>query len=160
MRRLWENLPDDLQWGLSWGAGGALFFTVVALFLFGVQFLLTGQLPPSWADVWEGTGRHSMWWAIPAYWVGGVIAGVLLGWMRGFAGRSNWTAAFTGIVISFLMALMFAATGYGFTAWPRDAVIVAGIYALLAGPIFGVMLRKQYAGALWKDEDGRWHIDL
>lgn len=160
---LWERIPDNIQWGLIWGAGFAAFFSLIAIAIWLLMVLTTGDLDP-WGDIQfvdvQGVEPGiSIWTILIAYWGGGLAAGTLAGWMRTLAKSAWWGAVLTGIVAGMPVSAAMMLVIFGFAGWSRLATMswIAGF--LVFGPFYALLIKYRYSGHLYQDEDGGWKID-
>lgn len=164
MLRWWNWLSDDVQWGLIWASGAAGFFSLIALGIWFVMVVATGDLSP-WASMdvlqhrEEVEGQISLWEILVVYWGAGLPAGALTGWLRPLAARSWWGAIFVGIVVGFIVAGAFILAIVGLSQWNRSITNWWLMWSVIFGPFYAVLIKYRYSGQLRKTEEGDWEID-
>lgn len=158
---LWDRIPDDIQWGIIWWAGCALFFSGIAVVLWWFMSVVTGGgvTPMAEVDLEEAGGmRFRFWKALVAYWLGGLPTGLLVGWLRRFAAKSWLRGAAVGAVASIPFVGVTLALLIPPSRWGWDFLVLWALYSFVAAPIAALVFRATHKGDLRKDEDGRWNI--
>ena len=122
----------NIGWGLAWGCGYAVFFSVIALLIY-----LFGASTPFQAN------RTTLPVVLLAYLTGGLIGGVLVGLLRPL-NRWKRGAALMGLVgaSAAYSAIGIAASGW-FWQWNPEDIFAAVAAPLLIGPALGVKIWKQ-----------------
>lgn len=128
-------MTNKTRWGLKWGLGFAFFASAFYLLLVLVTWLGGGDLQSH-----MGVGA---WAVLGAYWIGLPTGGVLVGWLRPWARRSNLGSAIAGIVaaIPAYGTAIVALEGPAAFADPTNVLELA-ILVVLFGPIGGIVIRK------------------
>lgn len=141
-----SDVRQNIKWGVLWGCGYALFFSIVALCLWLIAL-------PFGVNVFAANDT-SLGATLTAYWVGGLAAGIVVGIFRPWAARSYLGAAVAGgfaavpVVASFIVAIKGVS---GLTAGPGVFSFV--VFFLVIGPLFGLIGKHQHSGKV-SLEDG------
>lgn len=157
----WNRIPDNIQWGLIWGAGFAGFFSLIALALWSVSVFLAGD-PDPWKDVVDIGGIEKRGITIgeilAGYWIAGLVGGGIAGWLRPLASRSYSGAVVTGILVGIPVSAALSAVVFGLD-WNSTVTVTWIASALVFGPVYATLIKSRYSGHLYQDEEGKWEID-
>lgn len=158
-RDFWHSLPDNIQWGLIWGASSAGFFSLIAIAIWIFIGLPLGEIqaaPPEWEGA---TLRFNLWSILIGYWVAGLAGGAVAGWLRPLGQHSYWGASIVGIVAGFVISWPLFVSMFGISGWSAP-VYATGIAApFFLGPFYACLIRWRYSGQLKKRKDGSWQVD-
>jgi hypothetical protein len=134
------SLLGNLQWGVRWGLGMAVAFSLYVTVLFGVVSLA------SWQNLFAGAALPAV---VAAYFGGGVLGGLIAGALRPL---SHWPLG--RMAMGFLVAIpvyegcalaspLFDTSSR--TTPLREQLTIGLICALLVGPVVGLMVRSRLA---------------
>lgn len=124
----------NVLWGMSWGLGYAVVYSVIAVAVYSATRGAERAPGPTLGGL------------IVTYFILGVLAGALLGALRPFI-RSKPGAAVAGLLVAVPVGFGFAVLNSGFRQMGRDDLVAVGLFALVGGPVGGVMLQAALRAA-------------